>query len=128
MKTILAGVLLALSQMAGAATLGLHLGSVHVPARDYNNVNPGVYYIADNGFTAGTYYNSIRNQSVYAGYTWDYGRFRLTAGVVTGYRYKVAPMLAPSIKLGHGFSLLYLPRIGKLNDSHVFHIIWEKRL
>ena len=70
MKRIALILALVLSGMAHAGTLGLHIGSQHFPAQQYNNFNPGAYYIHDNGATVGTYYNSERRQSVYAGWTW----------------------------------------------------------
>ncbi len=49
MKRIALILALAMSGMAHAGTLGLHIGSYHFPAQDYNNANPGAYYIHDNG-------------------------------------------------------------------------------
>ena len=83
-----------------AGTVGLHLASVHIPARSaYNNVNPGVYYRSDAGWTTGAYRNSLSKTSVYAGYTLQYGRFGLTAGGATGYQQTVQPLLVPSVSL-----------------------------
>ncbi|AEG94061.1 hypothetical protein [Ramlibacter tataouinensis] len=69
-------------------TAGLHLVSVH--DRDnhrWNNDNPGAYARWDSGFIAGTYRNSLRNQTVYAGWSIadDKDRFALMIGVFTGY-------------------------------------------
>lgn len=83
--------------------IGLHLGSYHASG-DYNNFNPGVY-VYHNGWTAGTYYNSERHQSVYAGYTFEHplvGPFSggLTVGAITGYqRAAILPLVVPSVSL-----------------------------
>ena len=66
-RTTLVGLgLLLCASASSAGTLGLHLGSQHYPAKNFNNLNPGAYYISDDGWTVGTYYNSVRKQSVYA--------------------------------------------------------------
>ena len=112
---------------ATAGTLGIHIGSQHFPSKDYNNVNPGVYYIADDGATVGTYYNSERRQSVYAGWTFDSGPWRLQVGAITGYQGRVLPMVAPSVALGHGFRLTVLPKLER-DGAAVAHITWETKL
>lgn len=112
---------------AAAGTLGIHIGSQHFPSKDYNNVNPGVYYIADDGATVGTYYNSERRQSVYAGWTFDSGPWRLQVGAITGYQGRVLPMVAPSVALGHGFRLTVLPKLER-DGAAVAHITWETKL
>ena len=128
MKRIALILALAMAGMANAGTLGLHIGSQHFPARDYNNFNPGAYYIHGNGATVGTYYNSERRQSVYAGWTWDYGPWRLQAGAITGYRRAaVLPLIAPSVSLGYGFRLTVLPKVER-RGSAVVHLTWEMKL
>ncbi len=128
MKRIALILALALSGLAHAGTLGLHIGSHHFPAQDYNNFNPGAYYIHDNGATVGTYYNSERRQSVYAGWTWDSGPWRLQVGAITGYeRAKVLPVVMPSVALGHGFRLVVLPKVER-SGSSVIHLMWETKL
>lgn len=128
MKRIVLILALAPSGMAHAGTLGFHLGSQHFPARQFNNRNPGMYYIHDNGATVGTYYNSERRQSVYAGWTWDHGPWRLQAGAITGYKRRaVLPMIAPSVALGYGFRLAVLPKVER-RGSTVVHFMWEKKL
>ena len=114
--------------VASAGTLGLHIGSQHYPARAYNNANPGAYYIHDNGATVGTYYNSERRQSVYAGWTWDSGPWRLQVGAITGYeRRAVLPMVGPSVALWHGFRLAVLPKVER-GGSSVVHLMYETKL
>jgi hypothetical protein len=123
-------VLLAGASPALAGTVGLHLASIHMPARGaYNNVNPGVYYRGDAGWTAGVYYNSLSRASVYAGYTLQYGRFGLTAGGATGYQQPVQPLLVPSVVLftyqGVTTRIAYVPRVEKRIESHVLHLMVE---
>lgn len=127
MKRTVALLLLALAGWAHAGTLGLHIGSQHYPARDFNNFNPGAYYISDEGWTVGTYYNSERKQSVYAGKSWDFGPFRLQAGLITGYSRPVLPMVAPSVRLGAGLRLTVLPKVER-GGSSVIHLTWETKL
>ena len=128
MKRIALILALALAGAANAGTLGLHIGSQHFPAQQYNNANPGAYYIHDNGATVGTYYNSERRQSVYAGWTWDSGPWRLQVGAITGYeRSAVLPMIVPSVALGYGFRLTVLPKVER-NGSSVIHLMYEMKL
>ena len=99
-----------------AATFGVHIGSTHYPGGSYqNNFNPGVYVRTDDGITVGTYYNTLRRASVYAGYTYEYGPFGLLGGVVTGYQ----PKLIDGVSYGQGKALtpmlalsLQLPTLG----------------
>ena len=128
MKRIALILALAMSGMAHADTLGFHLGSQHFPAQQYNNINPGVYYIHSSGATVGTYYNSERRQSMYAGWTWGSGPWRLQVGAITGYeRRAVLPMIVPSVALGYGFRLAVLPKVDR-DGSSVVHLMWETKL
>lgn len=110
-------------------TLGVHLFSHHFPSDHYNNVNPGLYYRLAEGPVAGFYRNSVRRLSVYAGYTWQYGRFDLTTGAVTGYTQGAQLLLVPSVGLFtvHGVTarLAFIPRIEKRIGSHVLHVAIE---
>ncbi len=114
---------------ASAGTIGLHIASQHFPAKRYNNSNPGIYYRTDEGWTAGTYRNSIRRQSVYAGYTWKFGRLDVTTAAVTGYQDTLQPLLVPSLSLftykGVTPRLAYIPRVEKKIGSHVLHLMVE---
>jgi len=120
---------LSASLPARALTFGLHLASVHVPARHFNNVNPGLYVRTDAGWTAGAYENSLRRTSAYVGYTWEHGRFAVTGGAVTGYAEKVQPLLVPSVKLltlrGATARVAFIPRVEKRIESHVLHLMVE---
>jgi hypothetical protein len=68
--------------------VGLHLASVHVPAHDWqDNFNPGIYaQHVDTGITLGTYHNTLGRQTVYAGWTYDWGPASVTLGAATGYK------------------------------------------
>ncbi|MCI4427663.1 MAG: hypothetical protein JHC40_00700 [Burkholderiales bacterium] len=124
-----AAALVLLAPCAKADTLGLHLVSVHMPAHDFNNFNPGIYYRNDDGWTAGGFYNSLRQTSFYAGYTWQYRALGLTVGGATGYQYAVQPLLVPSLRLfsNEGFSarLAFIPRVEKRIESNVLHLTVE---
>lgn len=99
-----------------AATFGTHIGSAHYPGASYqNNFNPGIYVRSDDGITVGTYYNTLRRTSVYAGYTYQYGPLGLMGGLVTGYQ----PKLIDGVTYGQGKTLtpmlalsLSLPPLG----------------
>lgn len=92
----LAGVFLC-SEKANAAegwgpdVVGIHVGSYHVEKYDptarqpWNNHNPGLYG-RWNDIVVGTYYNSIRRQSVYVGYVYPLTSYAdVVVGAVTGY-------------------------------------------
>lgn len=95
--------LLCFSFCAQAQTFGIHTFSLH-ERPGMNNTNPGVYVRFDNGLTVGTYFNSHRKQSTYAGWSFETGKWHgltaaVTAGAVTGYAQKVSVLLVPSIAL-----------------------------
>jgi hypothetical protein len=109
--------------------IGVHIGSHHVPARDFQNANPGAYARWTNGMTLGAYYNSERHMSMYAGYTYQHGPFAVTAGLITGYeRRPVMPMIVPSVRLVEQGSvslrLAVLPKLEK-RGATVFHVMLE---
>lgn len=112
-----------------AGTIGLHIGSRHIPEKNYNNANPGIYYRTDAGWTAGIYRNSLDRTSVYAGYTWKFGMLDVTTALVTGYFNDVQPLLVPSISLftyrGITPRVAYIPRVEKKIGSHVLHLMVE---
>jgi len=77
-----------------AAELILHTVSYHFDREaDYNNFNPGISYRFDNEVIVGTFYNSIRRESFYAGYRIKLpANFSVVVGGVTGYlKYDVWP-------------------------------------
>jgi hypothetical protein len=87
---------------AAAQTVGLHIGSAHIPASDHlNNVNPGAYVRYDSGATAGFYRNSYKRLSVYAGWTWERGPFALTVGGITGYKRSDVPCTGDRLAKGY---------------------------
>ena len=107
-----------------ALAIGVHLGTYHFDAsKGYNDFNPGVYAICD-GWTAGTYHNSERRQSFYAGRTFPLGPLDVTIGAVTGYKSAtLTPMLVPSHKFENGARLgLLLP--AEKGGGGV-HLSWE---
>jgi hypothetical protein len=114
---------------AVAGTWGLHLVSHHFPARDFNNINPGVYWRGDAGWTLGAYRNSLERTSAYAGYSWKWRTLALTAGGVTGYADDVQPLLVPSLALfsvrGVTARVAFIPRVEKRIESHVLHLMVE---
>lgn len=126
---LLAAATFTLAPSAGAATIGLHIASHHAPAKNYNNANPGIYYRSNEGWTIGGYRNSLRKNSVYAGYTWKFGVLDVTTAGVTGYFNTVQPLLVPSISLftykGITPRIAYIPRVEKKIGSHVLHLMVE---
>jgi hypothetical protein len=85
--------LLAVLLAAGAAraeplTIGVHLVSQHLPAREgQNNVNPGLYVRAD-GWTVGGYHNTYSETTVYAAHTLTAWRgLEVVGGIAYGYQY-----------------------------------------
>lgn len=136
-KLILVSALAAFSFSAAAdeiAAYGVHIGSHHFPSYEYNNVNPGVYVRMTSGMTYGTYYNSERRVSVYAGYTKEWGRWAVTVGAVSGYsmgkdKTRIYPMIVPSVKLGKvgdtTFRIAVLPQISKNKGATAVHLMAE---
>jgi hypothetical protein len=114
---------------AAADTVGYHLVSAHIPAKDYNNINPGIYYRLDEGVVGGVYRNSFKRASVYVGYTWLYKDFGLTLGAVTGYKNSVQPLLVPTVALythrDYTLRLAFIPQVEKRIGSHVLHLVLE---
>ncbi len=109
-------------------TFGLHLATAHSSSR-YNDDNPGLYLRLENGFTAGSYYNSARKQSSYIGVTLPVlqGAFDVSAVVLTGYRIDPLPAIVPSKRMSltdrfdARISLLMPP-----NAASVIHISLER--
>jgi hypothetical protein len=134
--TLIGAVVLSTVAQAGdtGITVGAHLRSWHSQP-GYNNDNPGLYIRSADGWTAGTYRNSERRQSTYAGRTLSthlgsHVEASLTLGAITGYRRaEVLPLVVPSLRIGSdiGLRIAYLPPIEK-TGSHVVHIAAEWRL
>jgi hypothetical protein len=81
---------LLITSTAQATTWGVHVGSIHVPAKESdNNANYGLYARTDSGLTFGVYRNTLRRTSLYAGYTFNaYRDIDVTVGGITGYQLK----------------------------------------
>jgi hypothetical protein len=93
------------SVCAQSAEVGVHTYSHHflysnpMQSKEYqNNVNPGVYYSTDEGYTIGTYYNTQRHQSFYLAKTWALtSDFSVTLGAVSGYYHDVPTCSNPRL-------------------------------
>lgn len=115
--------------LADTPTIGVHVGSHHFPARDFTNVNPGLYARWGNGLTLGALRNSERRLSLYAGHTSDWGPLTITAGVITGYRRANAlPLLVPSVRVGRigdaTVRLALLPKVAA-GGATAIHLMLE---
>ena len=85
----------------------LHIAAYHAEP-GYNNATPGIGALCpingDWSLAAGTYFNSLRQQSVYAGAAWQPVRLGpvkagLYGGGVTGYRDEISPFLALALSV-----------------------------
>lgn len=106
--------------------IGMHLLSWH-SQEGYNNTNVGLYARNDCGLQVGAFYNSERKLSVYASYILESDKhpFFALAGVATGYRYGiVSPLGGVGIKVKK-FRIMYTPKLGKHNDTHLLHLAYE---
>lgn len=87
---------IALALIAASAqgqTIGLHVGSKHLPDRGQSNQNLGIYYRTHSGVEAGYYRNSYRRDSFYVGQRLKlaegvYGNLGVDFGFITGYQRK----------------------------------------
>lgn len=142
-KALIALAVMGLSTFACADVqltgMGVHIGSHHFPAQQWNNSNPGVYLKADvagpaylsGSYVLGTYYNSERNQSAYLARV--YPLFRnvdVAVGVISGYkRAAVLPLVVPSVRLDLWDNwvgrLSVLPKVEK-SGSWVAHLSVER--
>lgn len=138
MKKFIALIALAIASVTvhadEVAAYGIHIGSHHFPAYQYNNFNPGLYVRMKSGLTAGAYYNSERRPSAYLGYTHEWGRFAVTVGAVSGYTLgrgnpRIYPMIVPSVKLGTvenvTFRLAVMPQVSKNMGATALHLMAE---
>lgn len=113
---------------AEPVTVGVHIGSVHLPARYFNNVNPGLY-VRQGDWQAGVYRNSYRHTTAYVARAWPITeRLELATGVATGYRDAwdhgpLAPMAAFSYRFDGGVRISFLPPTPK--TSAVVHLSKE---
>jgi hypothetical protein len=100
----------------------IHIAAYHAEA-GYNNNTPGLGVLCDAGgdwrLAAGTYFNSVRKQSYYAGAAWQpvkIGAVKLGAygGLATGYKPHAVPFAAGvvSVPLGRAeFHLIAIPKV-----------------
>lgn len=109
-------------------TVGVHLASLHAPAREHNNINPGVYVRSEAGWMAGAYYNSQRRMTVYAGREWALGGpWAVQTALATGYTYApIVPVVGLTYSIGGGWRVTALPPTPK--SSSLVHLTWETKL
>lgn len=90
--------------------IGLNLGTLHDHPAGLCGINPGLYVMAESGWSGGVVGNSECRLGAWGGFTKSHGVLSITTGVVAGYKSApVLPLLMPSIKISH-FRLTYLPR------------------
>lgn len=86
-----------LATAVASLVIGAHVYTAHAPGHDgpaLQDFNPGLYAKFDtplvDGVTVGLYRNSYDRWTVYGGKTWETsgGRFALTLGLGTGYKFK----------------------------------------
>lgn len=111
---------------ASEVKVGVHLATYHFDReRNLNEFNPGLY-IRYSGWIAGGYRNSVSKPSYYFGYTVESGPFALTVGAIKGYADGVRPMLVPSVHVGAGFRVAYIPQIpGNPYNNSGLHLLKE---
>lgn len=118
-----------------AMTVGIHVSSTHLdpeigPASGHNDSNPGLFLRNEAGYQVGTYYNSLRKQTFYAGRAWTLAGGGAADVVVflgagTGYTYALVPMAAISARVGPA-RISFTPRVGNVS-SGVVHLSLETR-
>ncbi|TAN09179.1 MAG: hypothetical protein EPN34_14745 [Burkholderiaceae bacterium] len=87
---------------ASAATYLTGFATMHLAGHGWCDVNPGAGIEFDNGFAVGVYKNSLCRTSVYIAKEFAYSFVpAITGGVlvgaVTGYRWKITPVVLPEI-------------------------------
>lgn len=114
-------------------SIGVHIGSHHWPAQNFNNFNPGVYATVSDGeweYIAGTYYNSERRQTFYAGLNFQpYSWLSLQVIGATGYRrpfVAVVPTLQLPVADRTTLNVSVLPKVEKYG-SWVAHLSIQYR-
>jgi hypothetical protein len=127
-------------------TVGVHVGSVHFPQQDFNNVNPGIYLagsinnvpvLPDGRYVVGAYYNSIKRGSLYVAYVYPICDWAdVTVGLITGYNREgdvakpVMPMVVPSVHFpifgDFRGRVHFAPRFMK-TGANAFHFSIERR-
>lgn len=106
--------------------IGMHLMSWH-SQQGYNNTNVGLYARNECGVQVGVFYNSERKLSAYTAYILqsDKHPFFVMGAISTGYRYGfISPLAGVGIKIKK-FRVMYTPKLGKYNDTHLLHLTYE---
>lgn len=117
--------------------VGLDLYSYHFnQSAGYENFTPGFYVVQDaenlcKGF-AGVYRNSERDTSVEFGCSFEYNKFSVAIGAITGYKAgRILPFVYPSyaisIEKNTNFRIGYIPRVSGFTNSAVLHFQVERR-
>jgi len=129
---------------ASTMTVGVHLASLHAPARDsQNNTNPGLYVRTESGVVAGAYTNTHNRTSIYLGQQFKVGPLDVGIGAVSGYQRRcgpsfcngfsrgfLTPMVVPSYALplsvmGATPRIWYMPSAGKTSQVIHFSVEWS---
>ena len=133
-KTLLIAALALSTQAFADPIVGIDIASWH-DQPGFNNSNPGVYAMLPNvngsGPAAGTYYNSLKRQTYWAGYV--FGKrvgnisYDLLLGGATGYNgYDVVPMAVPSVAYNFGHNAVRIHYIADIVDKvNVLHLSVE---
>jgi hypothetical protein len=157
-KTLFAAVavLMAFCGTAAAQTagdeVGIHTVSWHsnpdactgfAAGKQCQNWNPGVYFRRNTlagspDWVAGTYYNSVQRQTVYAAAVLplvtlgNRVRLEIAGGLATGYQYAIVPIVMPSARVQFdkrdAMTVGWIPRAGRFNESHVLHLTFSRLL
>jgi hypothetical protein len=113
------------------AAIVLHIASAHIPARNYNNFNPGIaaQFACSKAinFQAGTYFNSNQRQTFYAGVVYEPKKFPVffSLSAATGYQSYPIPLPMFGFKLGSHIRIGFIPYAGQINDSGVAHLLLQ---
>lgn len=101
-------------------------------ARQFNNLNLGLYLRTAAGDTVGFYRNSINRTSVYLGRTLSWPvvpgvEVSVTAGVITGYQTGTMPFAVPSLRAGN-VRLIFAPNLHGKDGAAVVSFAYEHQL
>lgn len=133
MKRLAVALWLCASLPVGAQDFwGIHTVSFHAPKRDFNNVNPGVYWRDHDGLQAGILRNSFKRTSLYMGQNFEFKHTDFMVGGALGYpQSAVVPMVAVSKKLNfdydNGVRLAALGAWSEGKPAVVIHLMYERR-
>lgn len=131
MKRLIAALWLSISLPAGAADVwGIHTLSYHAPKREFNNVNPGVYWRSEDGMQAGVLKNSFRKRTLYLGQNYEVWKADVMLGGALGYpQSPVVPLVAVSKRMNLDYnSGLRFAALGSWTEGKpgvVLHLMYE---